>query len=85
MCFSDTLKHMGNITLTMDSELIRQARILAAQRNTSVSTLVAQLLQSTCGQCIDDEQVWEQEEAAMNAGLLQVGAITWTRDEVHTR
>ena len=76
---------MSNITLTMPPEVIRRAKILAALRDTSVSGLVVDLLESATGQDDDATAVWQREEAAMKAGLLSVGPITWTRDEVHTR
>ena len=76
---------MSNVTLTMPGELIRQARILAAGRNTSMSGLVAQMLESAIGKIEEDETIWAREEAAMDAGVLEVGPITWTRDEVHAR
>jgi len=69
----------------MPEELIRQARILAAGRNTSMSGLVAQMLESMIGKVEEDETVWAREESAMDAGVLEVGPITWTRDEVHAR
>ena len=76
---------MSNITLTIPGEVIRQARILAAQRSTSVSGLVTQMLQSAVGNVEEDEVLLDREKTAMEAGLLEVGPITWTRDEVHNR
>jgi len=76
---------MSNVTLTMPPELIRQAKVLAAQRDISVSGLVAQLLRSAIGQADDDAAVWQREADAMAAGLMTVGEITWSRDEVHGR
>ena len=76
---------MSNITLTMPPSLIRQAKVLAAQRDTSVSGLVSDLLRTVVGEADDDETVLVREEAAMNAGLMRVGALTWARDEVHAR
>jgi plasmid stability protein len=38
-----------NITLSLDDETYRQARIRAAERNTSVSALVKQLLTANIG------------------------------------
>jgi len=76
---------MGNITLTMPPEVIRQAKVLAAQRDTSVSGLVAQMVASAAGDPADDATVWEREAALMDAGALRVGPITWSRDEVHAR
>ncbi|MDR0285212.1 MAG: DUF6364 family protein [Propionibacteriaceae bacterium] len=76
---------MSNITLTMPPDLVRQARVLAAQRDTSVSGLVSALLESALGESADNETIWAREQSAMAAGLMEVGEVTWSRDEVHSR
>jgi hypothetical protein len=74
-----------NITLSLDGELIRQAKVLAAERDTSVSALVAMLLRQVLGDAPDYDRLWAEEEATMASGLLEVGPITWNRDELHRR
>jgi hypothetical protein len=75
-----------NITLSMPEELVRRAKILAAQRDTSVSGLVARLLEQLVGDVRDYDDVAAQERRVMEEGIgLRVGEITWSRDEVHER
>jgi predicted DNA-binding protein len=75
-----------NITLSMPAELVRRAKVLAAQRDMSVSSLVARLLEQLVGDVRDYDEAWELERRRMNAGIgMQVGPITWSRDEVHER
>jgi predicted DNA-binding protein len=75
-----------NITLAMPAELVRRAKVLAAQRDMSVSSLVARLLEQLVGDVRDYDEAWELERRKMNAGIgMQVGPITWSRDEVHQR
>ena len=75
-----------NITLSMPEELVRRAKVLAAQRDTSVSGLVARLLEQLVGDVRDYDDVAAQERRVMQEGLgLRVGEITWSRDEVHER
>ena len=75
-----------NITLSMPEELVRRAKILAAQRDTSVSGLVARLLEQLVGDVRDYDDVAAQERRLMQEGIgLRVGEITWSRDEVHER
>lgn len=75
-----------NITLSMPDELVRRAKILAAQRDTSVSGLVARLLEQLVGDVRDYDDVAAQERRLMQEGIgLRVGEITWPRDEVHER
>lgn len=75
-----------NITLTMPEELVRRARIMAAERGTSVSVLVAELLQQHVGDVDEYDTMWAAEEAAMASGIgMRIGDITWSRDELHDR
>jgi Family of unknown function (DUF6364) len=75
-----------NITLSMPEELVRRAKVLAAQRDTSVSNLVARVLEQLVGDVRDYDEVWEHERRKMRAGLgIQVGPITWSRDQLHER
>jgi hypothetical protein len=74
-----------NITLSLSDELIRDAKVLAAQHDTSVSSLVGQLLAQLVGDLGDYDQAWAAEEAVMKRGALVVGEITWNRDELHAR
>lgn len=75
-----------NITLTMPAELVRRAKVLAAQRDMSVSSLVARLLEQLVGQVQDYDDVADLERRMMSEGTgLQIGPITWSRDELHQR
>jgi len=73
-----------NLTVQMDRELIRKARILAAKRGTSVSGLVASELQRLVG---DDEAY----EAARRSALqllekgFHLGGKRVSREELHER
>lgn len=70
----------------MPEELVRRAKVLAAQRDTSVSSLVARLLEQLVGDVRDYDEVWAAERRLMSDGLdLRVGPITWSRDELHER
>jgi hypothetical protein len=75
-----------NITLTLPESLVRKARIMAAERDTSVSALVGELLEQASGAGGDYQMAWEAEKEAMRRGIgLTLGEVTWSRDEVHER
>lgn len=60
-----------NITLSMPAELVRRAKVLAAQHEMSVSSLVARLLEQLVGDVRDYDEVFELERRMMNgAGRL---------------
>lgn len=63
---------------------MRRAKVLAAQRDTSVSALVAQLLEQLVGDVADYDQAWADEEQLMASGIgMRVGTIDWSRDDLH--
>lgn len=76
---------MANITLKVDDELLREARILAAKQGTSVSRLVAQQLEKLV-------QSEARYEAARRRALRRLATgydlrfkPPRTRDELHER
>ncbi|HET8926902.1 MAG TPA: DUF6364 family protein [Microbacterium sp.] len=75
-----------NITLSLPEELVRKAKLLAAERDTSVSALVAELVEHLAGGSPDYDRAWADEVDLMRRDSgLRVGEITWSRDELHQR
>ncbi len=73
-----------NITLSMPEELIRRAKVLAAERDMSLSRLVARLLEQFDSDGRDYDEVWDAERRLMDQGIgLRVGPVTWSRHELH--
>ena len=73
-----------NLTVQLDDEVIVQAKVLAARRGTSVSTLVAATLERMVA---DDERYEEARERAGRA-VRQAsprGGRTWRRAELYDR
>jgi Family of unknown function (DUF6364) len=73
-----------NLTLQVDEDVIRRARILAARRGTSVSAMVARELDALV------EQDARYEEASRRAKEIMArstprGGRAWRRDELHDR
>lgn len=77
---------MRNITLALPRDLVRRVKVIAAQRDTSISALMRGLLEDLVRREDDYDRVWSREVELMREGLdMRVGEITWTRDEVHDR
>ena len=74
----------ANLTLQLDAEVIRRARIVAAKRGTSVSALAAtQLIE-----LVDEDERVELARGRAEAILTKAaarGGRSWTRDELHDR
>lgn len=74
-----------NITLSLPDELVRKAKVLAAQRDTSVSALVASLLEHLVDDGSGYDDLWASEQAVMTRGVLRVGEVSWSRSDLHER
>jgi hypothetical protein len=77
---------MTNLTLTVDEETLRKARIRALELGTSVNALVREYLGRLAGRSTAAEGIAEFFEATegARAGGGPEGR-TWTRDELYDR
>jgi len=76
---------MKNITVSVDDVTYRQARIKAAERETSVSALVKQFLTDLAAEG-DDANRLLQQERALRARVRNFSASDrLSRDEAHDR
>lgn len=76
-----------NITLSLPEEDLREARVLAARRGTSVSKLLARMLSDLVEQESGYARARERSIERMRAGadLGTGGHISWSRDSIHER
>ena len=76
---------MKNVTITLDEDVARWARIRAAEKNTSVSRLVGNLLKEKMEKEADYALAMEQYLAMQPVALKQVGDRYPRREELHER
>jgi hypothetical protein len=74
-----------NITVRLDRQTLRKAKVLAAKRNTSISRLLAQQIETLVGEDDAYDRAQQQAFALLERGLPLGGEITATRDEWHER
>lgn len=74
-----------NVTVSLSTETIRKAKILAAQRSTSISGLLAEQIEKLVGEEDDYERAKRQALALLDAPVKMGGKITATRDSLHER
>ncbi len=74
-----------NITLSLDRALIRKAKIIAAQRDTSVSKMLRDELKRLIKQFGQYELSKKRAYANLKVGFHFGGKITATREELHER
>ncbi len=74
-----------NVTISLSRQILKKARILAARRETSISGLLAQEIESLVGEEEAYERAERQALALLNKGFHLGGVIRATRDELHER
>jgi post-segregation antitoxin (ccd killing protein) len=83
MVRSHTVRMKRNLTVQLDDEVIRRAKVLSAKRGTSVSGLVAAQLARLVG---DEryEEAWRRARKAMGDAAGR-GGRQWDREDLHGR
>jgi plasmid stability protein len=77
---------MTNLTLTVDEDVLRLARIRALELGTSVNALVREYLRQVAGRSTAEEGVAEFFAATKGAGAASGDqGRTWSRDDVYER
>ncbi|HET9676308.1 MAG TPA: hypothetical protein VFP21_02250 [Solirubrobacterales bacterium] len=76
---------MSNLTITIDDEVLRRARVRAAEQDTSVNSILRDYLEAYAA----SGATWEQAADAILRLSSQArsgrGDARWTRDELHDR
>ena len=75
----------ANITLKLDKELLRKARILAAEEGTSISALLAAKLEEAVRKRTDYDQAKRRALAILREGRELHWERPRSRDELHER
>ncbi len=77
---------MTNLTLTIDEDILRMARIKALELGTSVNALVREYLRQLAGRSTAAEGVAEFFAATRGAEAGSgPGGRSWSRDELYER
>ncbi|HEV8306169.1 MAG TPA: DUF6364 family protein [Methylomirabilota bacterium] len=74
-----------NITLSLERELLRKAKVLAARKGTSVSGLLAQYLERVLKEESAYERARKDALAVLARGFHLGGKILTSREEWHAR
>lgn len=74
-----------NITLSLDREIIRKGKVIAAKKDLSVSKMIGELLRELVE---NDDQYKAEKKVALKTleeGLCLGGKISWKREELYER
>ncbi len=74
-----------NVTVSLDRQTLRKAKILAAKQGTSISGLLAEQIEVLVGAEEAYERAARQALALLDQGFHLGGVIRASRDELHER
>jgi predicted transcriptional regulator len=76
-----------NVTLSLPREMVRRVKVIAAQRDTSISGLMVEKLKEIVDEEHGYEEARERSLDRLREGfdLGTAGRTSWTRDELHER
>jgi hypothetical protein len=74
-----------NITLSLEKNILRKAKVLAARRDTSVSGLLAEQIEVMVGEDEAYERARREATKLREKGFRLGGAGAASRDELHER
>ena len=82
-CYTGTVKR--NLTLTVDEDILLEARVAAARRRTSLSNLVRGFLTQLAGESERRASSWRRVRGLLENPPGRVGGKLPGRDELHER
>ncbi len=74
-----------NITLKLDAELLKKARVLAAEQGTSVSRMLAERLEEVVRERAGYDRARKRALARLRVGMDLGWTRPGSRDELHER
>lgn len=78
---------MQNVTLSIPEDILRRAKMIAIERDTSLSGLLTQTLEEIVLQAEKDSRIRDRhlDLLAQGLDLGTQGIVTWSREELHER
>jgi hypothetical protein len=74
-----------NVTISLNRQTLRKAKVLAARRATSISGLLAEQIEVLVGEEEAYERAQRQATTLLDQGFHLGGVISSTRDQLHER
>ena len=75
-----------NLTLSIDDDLLREARKTAVEIDTTVNSLVREYLREFVRKKAEEKELFLREwEQLMDANPVNMTEKSWSRDELHER
>lgn len=76
---------MANLTITVDDEVLKRARVRATEQGTSVNAVLRDYLEQYAGTRSAQEQALANLLAMSERARSRRGRRTWSRNDLHER
>jgi plasmid stability protein len=76
---------MTNLTIPVDEEVLKKARLRALMQGTSVSAVLRDFLEAYAGMRGEQDEALQALLSLSGAASARRGERRWTRDELHER
>ena len=76
---------MANLTIAIEDDLLRKARVHALEQGTSVNALVREYLRELAGEASRQLAAARRIVKLAHENDARVGGATWARDDLHER
>jgi len=76
---------MANLTISVDNEVLKKARIRALEQNTSVNAVLREFLASYAGAVKEHDKAVQKVISLSESSLSRRGKRQWNRDELYER
>lgn len=76
---------MTNVTLSIDENDLKQARMLALQEGTSLNAVIRDYVKTYIGQTKRYQQVTDRILQHAESASFELGEKHWTRDDLYER
>jgi hypothetical protein len=77
---------MPNLTLTIDARVLKKARKVAVEQDTTVTALVRTYLERLAAkEDMTTEGIVKELKQSFDRTNLEIGKQTWTREQLHER
>jgi post-segregation antitoxin (ccd killing protein) len=76
---------MKNITLSVEEDVLERARKVAADRHTTINALVRNYLRELAAQRENLNEALKRMNRLADEAGMEIGPVTWSRDDIHER
>jgi hypothetical protein len=76
---------MTNLTIAIDEEVLKRARIRAIEQGTSVNAILRERLEEFAGMREDRRRAMAELLESARKSPMRLGGRRWSREEIHER